>query len=159
MKVVVWIRLREGSSGGKVLIVFNDSMIRGGCAGSGGGVGVAAPPAFSQHKSVPFSQNTVLWKMPIFVFLSQYPLSVFWPEGSPEEQKRFLRDFCLAEDLPVRFYLDSLSLSVERMTPLEGFQWNIVWFRWKSVATRIPLEAQENQQKLSNCRNSVSGGF
>ena len=110
MKVVVWIRLREGSSGGKVLIVFNDSMIRGGCAGSGGRCRGRGPPQlFPNIKVCPFPQIPFLEKclFPCFYHntSSQY---MFWPEGSPEEQKRFLRDFRLAEDLPVRFYLDSL---------------------------------------------------
>jgi len=37
-----------------------------------------------------------------------HPLSVFRPEDSPEERKRFRWDFESPEDLPVRFSSDSL---------------------------------------------------
>ena len=43
------------------------------------------------------------------VLMEHTPLSVFRREGSPEERKRFRWDFRSAEDLPVRFYPDSLS--------------------------------------------------
>ena len=50
------------------------------------------------------------WESILFADVSlRHPLSVFRPEGSPEESKRFWWDLGSAKDLPVRFHLDSLS--------------------------------------------------
>ena len=46
--------------------------------------------------------------------LFAHPLSVFRPEDSPEERNRFRWDFGSPEDLPVRFYQDSLFRWKER---------------------------------------------
>ena len=59
-------------------------------------------------QNLPSSRNKIIeWNH--FDSFQIHPFSVFRPEGSPEEQKRFRWDIGSAEDLPVRFHLDSLS--------------------------------------------------
>ena len=113
---------------------------------------LAAPLMWVEFDHVIISlsiENAELWM--------KHPLSVFRPEGSAEEQKRFRWDFGSAENLPVRLHLDSLS------------RWK-TWPHWKDSGEILYFSGgsqwlPECHRKLKSLwklfcwRNKASGGF
>ena len=83
---------------------------------------------------------------------------MFRPEGSPEERKRFRWDFRSAEDLLLRFHLDSLSRGGKH-DPTGRIPVRYCMFPVESSGYRNATGSPKNPRKLFRWRNKASGGF